>query len=120
MAIQNDFTIYPKYKIVKHTSGTTVYTLIQFFSYLMDAFDEPAFLTYKTPILSQTPTDFTMINEWYIDDESIKYLKGGALKTLGYANNIRLITFNQGGYTSTVASDIVKFYSNLAKPVLRL
>lgn len=108
MAIYNDFTIYPKFKIVKHTSGTTVYTMIQFFSWLMDTFDEPAYLTFQTPITSQTPSDFTMTNGWFIDDESVKYLKGGALKTLGYNNEIRVVTFNSGGYTSTIASDLRK------------
>ncbi|MFH1536186.1 MAG: hypothetical protein ABIC96_03925 [Patescibacteria group bacterium] len=89
MAIQNDFTIYPKTKVIRHTSGTTVYTAIQFYSYLMNTFDEPGYLTYETPIKFNTPTSFTMINRWFLDngDDSniLKYLTGGGIDTSGYA-----------------------------------
>ena len=95
MAIQDDFTIFPDSKVVRHTSGTTVYTLTQFHSYLMDAFDEPGFLSYAAPIKFNTPTSFTMINGWFLDDGDglaaaadgniLQYLTGGGIDTLGYA-----------------------------------
>ena len=89
MAIQNDFTIYPKTKVVRHVSGTTVYSAVAFYSYLMDTFDEPGYLTYQTPIRFNTPTSFTMINGWYLDNGDgsnvLQYLTGGGIDTSGYA-----------------------------------
>ena len=96
MAIQNDFTIYPKSKVIRHTSGTTVWTAIQFYSYLMNTFDEPGYLTYQTPIRFNTPTSFTMLNGWFLDNGDgntadtedgfiLKYLTGGGIDTTGYS-----------------------------------
>ena len=89
MAIQNDFTIYPKTKDIRHTSGTTVWTAIQFYSYLMDTFDEPGYLTYQTPIRFNTPTSFTMLNGWFLDNgdgsDILQFLTGGGIDTSGYA-----------------------------------
>ena len=96
MAIQNDFTIYPKTKVIRHTSGTTVYSAVAFYSYLMTTFDEPGFLTYQTPIKFNTPTSFTMLNGWFLDDGDgntgdsedghiLQYLTGGGIDTSGYS-----------------------------------
>lgn len=89
MAIQNDFTIYPKSKVIRHTSGTTVYSAVAFYSWLMDTFDEPGYLTYQTPIRFNTPTSFTMLNGWFLDDGDgsniLRYLTGGGIDTSGYA-----------------------------------
>src|SRR3989344_802174 len=89
MAIQNDFTIYPKTKVIRHTSGTTVYSAVAFYSYLMDTFDEPGYLTYQTPIRFNTPTSFTMVNGWFLDNGDgsniLQYLTGGGIDTSGYA-----------------------------------
>lgn len=89
MAIQNDFTIYPKSKTIRHTSGTTVYSAVAFYSYLMTTFDEPGYLTYETPIRFNTPTSFTMINGWFLDNGDgsniLQYLTGGGIDTSGYA-----------------------------------
>lgn len=88
MAIQDDFTIYPYSKTIRHTSGTTVYSAVAFYSYLMDTFDEPGFLTYETPIRFNTPTSFTMLNGWFLDNGDgsniLQYLTGGAIDTTGY------------------------------------
>ena len=88
MAIQNDFTIYPKTKVIRHTSGTTVYSAVAFYSYLMTTFDEPGYLTYETPIKFNTPTSFTMINRWFLDNGDgsniLQYLTGGGIDTSGY------------------------------------
>ncbi len=89
MAIQNDFTIYPKTKVIRHTSGTSTYTAVDFYSWLMNTFDEPGYLTYETPIRFNTPTSFTMINGWFLDNGDgsniLKYLYGGGIDTSGYA-----------------------------------
>lgn len=89
MAIQNDFTIYPKTKVIRHTSGTTVYSAVAFYSWLMNTFDEPGYLTYQTPISFNTPTSFTMQNGWFLDNGDgsniLQYLTGGGIDTTGYA-----------------------------------
>src|SRR3989344_2702945 len=116
MAIALDFTIYPKTKVIRHTSGTSVYTAVQFYSWLMNTFDEPGYLTYQTPIKFNTPTSFTMINGWFLDNGEgsylLKYLYGGGIDTSGYAtvsDPIYLLDLDVGdgtpGYTSFVSGD---------------
>lgn len=89
MAIQNDFTIYPKSKVIRHTSGTTTYSAVEFYSWLMNTFDEPGYLTYQTPIRFNTPTSFTMLNGWFLDNGDgsniLRYIYGGGIDTTGYA-----------------------------------
>jgi hypothetical protein len=95
MAIQDDFTINPKSKVIRHKSGTTVYTVTAFYSYLMDAFDEPGYLSYEAPMKFNTPTSFTMLNGWFLDNGDagsndtgniLQYLKGGGIDTLNYSS----------------------------------
>lgn len=93
------------------TALTTVYTTRNLYTYLQDTFDELGQLDDTVPMSAQTPTAFTLINSWFIDDESIKYLNGGALSTSGWDattsnDGIRVFTFASGGYTGAVSSDI--------------
>lgn len=67
--------------------GETTYTVNALYSYLQDTFDELGQMDDKVPMSAQTPTDYTLINEWFIDEVSIKYLYGGALKTDGWLRN---------------------------------
>ena len=90
MAIENDFTVYPYSKVIRHVSGTTVYNVADFYTYLMDLFDEPAYGSYEKPCKYNTPTSYTMLNEWWIDigdgSEVLKYLKNGSIDTSGYTS----------------------------------
>jgi len=112
MAIADDWTIDYVNKIIKHTSGTTVYEVNELYSWLMDEFDEVTALDDEVPMSAQTPTEYTMINGWFLDigetSESHKYLKEGAIKTSGYENEIQVLTLSSGGYTNCVSSDIGK------------
>jgi len=81
VAIQDDFTIDYGAKTITHTSGATVYTVNQLYSWLMDVFDELAQLDDTVPMSGQTPTEYTLINGWTIPDASFQFLKGGAVKT---------------------------------------
>ena len=65
--------------------GETVWLVNALYSYIMDTFDESAQMDDTLPMTSQTPTEYTLVNNWFIDDTSIKYLKGGALQTSGWA-----------------------------------
>lgn len=116
MAIQNDFTIYPKTKVIRHTSGTTTYTAVAFYSWLMTTFDEPGYLTYQTPIKFNTPTSFTMTNGWFLDNgdgsEILKFIYGGGIDTSGYAtvsDPIYMLDLDDdsvvGGYADFVSTD---------------
>lgn len=90
------------------TSKTTTYTTRALYSFLQDTFDELGQLDDTVPMSAQTPTEFTLINDWFIDDESVKFLTGGAL-TLSAASDanqaVRLISFG-GTYTNAEPDDV--------------
>lgn len=108
MAIGDDFTIDYVNQRIYHSSGATIYTVNELYSYLMDTFDELAQMDDTVPMSAQTPTEYTLINGWFMDDESIHYLKGGAIQTSGHNNNVRVLSFSDSGYTSAVSGDIGK------------
>jgi hypothetical protein len=87
---------------------TAVYTARQLYSFLQDTFDELVQMDDTVPMQAQTPTEFTLINGWFIDDESVKYLSAGAIDTFGYEDEIRLLSFLSAGYTEAVITDIGK------------
>ena len=87
MAIQDDFTIYPYSKVVRHVAGqTTVYSAVAFYSWLKDYMEEPAFGTVESAIKFNTPTSFSWLNAWHGDDgdgsEIYKYITGGSFDTV--------------------------------------
>lgn len=106
MPIANDFTIDYVNKRIYHSSGTAVYTANELYSYLMDTFDELEQMDDPIPMTAQTPTEYTLVNGWFMDDDSFKYLKGGAIKTDGHLNEIQILTLSSSGYTNAVATDI--------------
>jgi hypothetical protein len=79
MAIADDWTINYTAKTVTHTSGTTVYTVLSLYSWMMDVFDDASQMDDDVPMSAQTPTEFSLINGWTIPDASYPYLKGGAI-----------------------------------------
>ena len=102
----NEFT----YTINTQGQGETVWALNALYSYLMDIFDESAQMDDTLPMTSQTPTEYTLVNNWFIDETSIKYLKGGALQTSGWDatsenNGVRVLQFG-ATYYNAVAGDI--------------
>lgn len=69
-------------------SATGTNTVNQLYSALQDLFDELNQMDDGTPMSAQTPTQYTIgaidasdIVPWFIDDESIQHLTGGALTT---------------------------------------
>lgn len=81
------------------TSPLVTDTTLALYSALQDEFDEPAQMDDQVPMSAQTPTAFTMINGWFIDDVSTQFLTGGALTTSGWAGNI----IGSKSYNDTVA-----------------
>lgn len=65
----------------------TIYKVNELYSYLQDTFDEPNFMQHTVPMSAQTPTQYTIINGWFIDDTTIKALYGGSLQTSGWTKS---------------------------------
>jgi hypothetical protein len=87
------------------TAKTSVYSSRALYSFIQNTFDELGQMDDTVPMSAQTPTEFTLINGWFIDDESTKYLSGGAIATTGYSSEVRVISFG-ATYTSAVVTDI--------------
>jgi hypothetical protein len=108
MAIGDDFTIDYVDKKITHTSGTTVYTANALYSYVQDSFDDLTQMDDQVPMSAQTPTEYTLINGWFMDDDSMQYLSNGAIQTNGWAGVIELVEMVAAAYTPAIASDIGK------------
>ena len=87
---------------------TTIYTTNQLYSYLMDIFDEQGAMDDDMPMSAQTPSAYSMVNNWFIDDVTCQYLKEGAITQTRDNAKIALLTFQVSGYTPCIASDITK------------
>ena len=107
MPISSDFTIDPVNLRITHTSGTTVYTVNALYSYLESTFSGVSYIQYEPPMSASTPTNYTMINGWFIDEVSLQFLQTGGIATLGYNTAIYTLTFG-ATYTNAVSGDITK------------
>jgi len=121
MAVSNDFSLDTTNRIIKHIAGTTVYTTNQLYSQIQDWMDDASYMDFTPPMSAQTPTDYQVINGWYLDEgltntgaanNCIEWLNGGAITTNGYNLVIYRLTFQAGGYTNAVAGDIGKIVAN--------
>jgi len=107
MGIGTDFTIDYVNKRITHYSGSTVYEVNELYTYLMNEFDELAQMDDTIPMSAQTPNAYTLLNGWFMDDNSFKYLKEGAVITSGWASGgIRLISYNTNSGTHFDTDDI--------------
>jgi hypothetical protein len=112
MAIQDDFTIdYVDRKITYTTAFVdgrppNIYTVNALYSWLQDTFDEPAQMDDPVPMTAQTPTQYTLINKWFMDNESMKALYSGSIQTSGWTKSgAEGITALRWQNTPTVAPD---------------
>lgn len=95
MAITTDFKVYPYSKVIRYVGNNdNVYTVAQFYSYLQNLFDEPGYMSYEKPIKYNTPTSYTMLNGWFLDNGDagsedygyiLEHLYGGSINTSGYS-----------------------------------
>lgn len=115
MSIASDFTIDFDKKIVSHTSGTTVYSVNAVYSYIQDFFDETISMTQTVPMSAQTPTEYALINSWFMPEDTMKYLYGGAIQTIGWNTS----SFSEGifvvrltAYTNATPTDIGKIVTD--------
>lgn len=106
-----DFTVYFKaennQKRIEYSGAGTTYTVRQLYSALQDLFDDLNQMDDEIPMTAQTPTEFTLVNSWFIDDTSTEYLYGGAITTSGYASN-EVVKVTYTDTTGFSASDIGK------------
>ena len=101
----------PNVRRIYYKGAGQRYTGQEFYSWLMDVYDDQANVDDPVPIRASTPTDYTLINSWFMDYESFKYLYYGSVGTekwdaSSYDGGIALITFSATGYTDAVSSDI--------------
>lgn len=106
MAIGDDFSVNYVTKRVYHSSGSTIYTVNQLYSWLQNTFDDAGQMDDDVPMSAQTPTAYTLINNWFLDEDSMEYLEGGAISTLGWANNIHVVVLQESGYADLQSSDL--------------
>ena len=78
----------------------------QLYSAVQNRFDEPDLLDSDVPMSAQTPNAFRMINGWFIDETSLRYVTGGAITSVGWDGVIRKITFSAGGYIGPTVADL--------------
>jgi hypothetical protein len=118
MAIADDWTIDVVDRKLTYGGGFTDgvadsrYTMKAFYQFLMDTFDEPGYMKDPTPMTAQTPTQYSMENQWFIDDESVKALFSGSLQstdwTYGSSSGITQHWWTDASSDPPVAGDIGK------------
>ena len=118
MAIIDDISFDLTNKIVGRSASpsSTVYTVNALYSAIQDYFDELARMDDEVPMSAQTPTSYTMINGWYIQEALTKYLDGGAIQTSGYDAEIHTLILD-GTYVSAITTDVGKQVNDDATPV---
>lgn len=96
------------YTIATNGIGETIFSVNALYSYLQDTFDELGQMDDQVPMSAQTPTEYSLINQWFIDEVSIKYLNGGAIKTIGWTSVEIVQQDLPTTYTNVVSADIGK------------
>jgi hypothetical protein len=73
--IQDDWTLDYTAKTITHTAGTTRYTVQEFYSWLMDVFDDASQMDDPVSMSAQTPREYQLINGWsFASDACFGYL----------------------------------------------
>jgi len=116
MAIQDDITIDVVNKKITYTGGFTddrpnsIYTVNALYSFLQDTFDEPGFMQHSIPMTAQTPTQYSLINIWFMDPETMKALYGGSIQTTDWTKNgsvgITAMRFDSGSADAPTSGDL--------------
>lgn len=111
MPIASDFTINTTNRTIRHVTGqSTVYTVNALYTYLLDYIDDESTIQYYVPMSAQTPSEYTLINGWFLDDTSTQFLSGGAIQTSGWNTVVYVLTMSAN--PNTVAGDIGKTVQN--------
>ncbi len=108
MAIDTEVLFdYTNRRIYRHGSATSAIESVNaLYSHIQDTFDELTEMDDKVPMSAATPTSYKLDNGWYLEEEVMRHLDGGAIETTGYTNEVYTIEFV--GDPGTVAGDIGK------------
>ena len=108
MAIADDVVIDTINKVVRRdpSPSTTVYSVNALYSYLMNYFDELDLMDDQVPMSAQTPTSYTMINGWYIQEALTQFLNAGAIQTNGYLDDVRTLICGSPSWVNFIPSDL--------------
>lgn len=124
MAISDDFSIDYTYKRIRHSiTATTVWSVNALYSYLQDTFDEIDQMDDPIPMSAQTPTEYTLINGWFMSEareneggsfyrNCFEYLKTGAIQTSGQNAVVYVLTFASAPSPAPVSTDIGRTVQN--------
>jgi hypothetical protein len=108
--LTGDFTVFyasdgNRKQIVWTGGATATRTARETYSALQDLFDDLNQMDEQTPWTAQTPTEFSLVNGWFMDRVTLEHITGGALTSIGFAG----VVITRVEYTETVsliASDI--------------
>lgn len=119
--LAGDFTVYylsdNRQKRIEWTgSASGVRTVQELYSALQDLFDESAQMDEGIPMSAQTPTEYTLgiidagdDDPWFIDEETAKHLRGGAITTTSHTrvqdSNVGIVHVPRSG-SNIVPGDI--------------
>ena len=113
MAIQDDWTItYGGTKTVEHTSGTTVYTVLEYFQWLAAEFASASQMDDEYAFVSDTPTVYRWVNDWAFGAPTTdyKFLSGGGVTssdaTAVWANLYSIGTQETGTLLYIIQNDV--------------
>ena len=109
VGIASDWTVDFTAKTITHTSGTTVYTVNELYSWLIDLLITN--ISKPVPMSAVTTTIYSILNGYSIPDASVAFLKGGGLKngleqwvnyyTIGAFNSATTLYWQQAGVVTT-------------------
>jgi len=82
--IAEDFKIDFENKKINYAQKGSVgeYTILEFYSYLQDIFNEAGNMKYDIPIEAESKTKYFLVNGWTIDEKVRKHLRGGTLEAI--------------------------------------
>lgn len=83
MAIQDDWTIDYSAKTVTHTSGTDVYTVLEFFQWMAQTFANSSQMDDDYAFVSDTPQVYRWVNSWAfgVPATDPNFLSGGSIES---------------------------------------
>lgn len=110
--LTGDFTVYyasdgNRKQIVWTGSATGTRGALSIYSALQDLFDDLNQMDDQIPMTAQTPTEFTLVNGWFMDKETVEHITGGAITTNGYAGN-EIVRVDYTETVGLISTDIGK------------
>jgi len=88
-------------------AGSDFYTVNEWYTYILDVFDQPAQMDDPVPFSQGTNVlTYIIANGWYVQQDLTKHLKGASVETTNYTSAVRVLEMDAGGYTNTVSGDI--------------